>query len=403
MQPITIVDARMGRGKTSAAIQYMNDHKQDKRFLYVTPYLNEVARICESCEFDQSAPSTGKSKSAELKHLLYQGRNVAATHALFSLMDDEALAVAKERQYTLIMDESIQTINKINVGKTDMRAILETYADEDEDGFLHWRDKKYAGVFRGYKEMADTNSLYHLDTAFLHIMNPKMFRAFNEVIMMTYLFSGQYQRAYLDYFDFDYRVVGVRMDENGFHFSDEPDNPPPIDYSNLIHIVQAPGMNAVGKDRCALSKSWYKNHTYSSKEAIRLRGNLLRFFYKQTASTQENRLWTTFKEFRETLVERKTGRFRNDYLQMNSMATNLYRDKTNLAYMVNRFIDPNIMKFFAAKDIQIDADAFALSSMIQWIWRSAIRDGHPINLYIPSKRMRDLLTGWMEQVSQGGV
>ena len=87
MQPITIVDARMGRGKTSAAIQYMNDHKQDKRFLYVTPYLNEVARICESCEFDQSAPSTGKSKSAELKHLLYQGRNVAATHALFSLMD----------------------------------------------------------------------------------------------------------------------------------------------------------------------------------------------------------------------------------------------------------------------------------------------------------------------------
>ena len=37
MNQITIVDARMGRGKSSAAIRYMNRHKDSKRFLYITP------------------------------------------------------------------------------------------------------------------------------------------------------------------------------------------------------------------------------------------------------------------------------------------------------------------------------------------------------------------------------
>lgn len=35
--------------------------------------------------------------------------------------------------------------------------------------------------------------------------------------------------------------------------------------------------------------------------------------------------------------------------------------------------------------------------MIQWIWRSAIRNGEEISLYLPSKRMRDLLTEWIEK------
>ena len=33
--------------------------------------------------------------------------------------------------------------------------------------------------------------------------------------------------------------------------------------------------------------------------------------------------------------------------------------------------------------------------MLQWLWRSALRDGKHIILYIPSKRMRDLLKAWL--------
>ena len=47
----------------------------------------------------------------------------------------------------------------------------------------------------------------------------------------------------------------------------------------------------------------------------------------------------------------------------------------------------------------LDVDKLALSEMIQWIWRSAIRDGKEIWIYIPSSRMRGLLEDWIKEVS----
>jgi len=70
--------------------------------------------------------------------------------------------------------------------------------------------------------------------------------------------------------------------------------------------------------------------------------------------------------------------------------------------MVNRFADPNILKFFRSRNIELDRDAYALSEMLQWIWRSAIRDDKPITLYIPSRRMRTLLIDWINETSKGG-
>ena len=37
--------------------------------------------------------------------------------------------------------------------------------------------------------------------------------------------------------------------------------------------------------------------------------------------------------------------------------------------------------------------------MIQWIWRSAIRDGKEVWVYVPSRRMRDLLRQWLLDLS----
>ena len=42
---VNIVDAVCGAGKTSAAINMINNSDDDTKFLYITPYLNEVERI----------------------------------------------------------------------------------------------------------------------------------------------------------------------------------------------------------------------------------------------------------------------------------------------------------------------------------------------------------------------
>lgn len=398
MSQIWVVDARMGRGKTTAASGYMAHHKDDKRFLYITPFLTEVDRICEACDFEQP-DSDRTTKLAELKGLMHRRKNVAATHSLFYLMDDEALSIAKQNGYCLIIDESIETIRKVSVTQKDADLIMSTLATADDEGFLHWIDEEYTGKFSQYKEMADSRSLLKLDTALMCIMRPSMLESFDEVIMMTYLFGGQYQKAYLDYYGFEYEICGID-DSNGYKFTDAPDAPPPLDYGSLIHIVDDPKLNSIGSDRYALSKAWYDRRGRDNPEIKMLRNNLNTFFRRRTISKSNEQLWTCFKSNAPKLFGPK-GRFASSFLQLSARATNEYRNRTCLAYLVNRFVDPNVGKFFAAKGITVDADEFALAEMLQWIWRGCIRDNKPIELYIPSRRMRELLQGWIESNSKG--
>ena len=401
MNEITIVDARMGRGKSSAAIRYMNEHKRDKRFLYITPYLDEVARICEQCDFDQPDSDT-RTKSAELKKYLHQGKNVSATHSLFYLMDKDALDLVREMHYSLIVDESVQVIERLNVTSKDTKIVTNTLAEEDENGFLNWIDQEYVGRFSDYKSYADVGGLLHLDSALIHIMSPDLLRSFDEVFMLTYLFKGQYQQAYLDYFGFPYRVVGITTDADGYKFSDAPDCPPPVDYTELIKIATTGKLNKIGNGLYSLSMSWWAKRMYNHQDMKELRNDLRNFFRRNPNGGPNTRLWTTFKDAKSKVVDAKTGRFGANFLQIGARATNEYRDRTDVAYLANRFADPNLTKFFAARDVSVDSNTIALSEMLQWIWRSAIRDGQPINLYVPSRRMRKLLTDWIEKVKRGG-
>ena len=78
-------------------------------------------------------------------------------------------------------------------------------------------------------------------------------------------------------------------------------------------------------------------------------------------------------------------------------ATNDFRQKQDLAYLINVYYNPIIKNFFVDRGGDIDESKYALSELIQWIFRSGIRDGKPINLYIPSSRMRGLLEEWLEK------
>lgn len=45
---------------------------------------------------------------------------------------------------------------------------------------------------------------------------------------------------------------------------------------------------------------------------------------------------------------------------------------------------PDIKQFVKHYPIEFDDDLCALSTLLQWIWRSQIRVGKPINIYIPN-------------------
>ena len=95
------------------------------------------------------------------------------------------------------------------------------------------------------------------------------------------------------------------------------------------------------------------------------------------------------------------GKKLRHWLEITSRATNDYGDRLALAYCVNRYPNPFFEQFFSKRNVVIDQDKFALAEMIQWIWRSAIRNYKPITIYIPSERMRVLFMKWLndEEVS----
>ena len=148
--------------------------------------------------------------------------------------------------------------------------------------------------------------------------------------------------------------------------------------------------------------SWFQRTSKDSldKKDI-LRRNVNNYFINYNRGMPaKSRLWATYK-IGESILRGK-GYFYND-LAFNTKATNDYRDKQVLAYCVNIFMQPNEKKYLLSNGVDVLEDRYALSVMIQWIWRSAIRDGKEIWIYVPSKRMRLLLQGWIEETENNYI
>jgi hypothetical protein len=69
-----------------------------------------------------------------------------------------------------------------------------------------------------------------------------------------------------------------------------------------------------------------------------------------------------------------------------------------VAYLCNTY-HPVIKAYFESMGVPVYEDLYALSQMLQWMWRSRIRCNEPIHAFIPSERMRGLLKRWLNASS----
>ena len=392
----------MGRGKSSAAINHINNHP-DERFLVITPYLDEVDRYKKSCpshHFKEPFRRNG-SKLIDIKHLIRNGENVVSTHALFQRFDQELINLCQSLHYTLIMDEVAEVVQEYEIKKDDIDILLRDFCDVDDRGKLIWRDEdqEYAGdFFYEIKNLCNLGGLAIIRGKILMWLFPvEVFKAFSDVYILTYMFNAQLQRYYYDYYNLKYsywHIEGNAIDNyrftpgKAFHYFS-------TDYGNIINILDNTKMNVIGDPDYSLSKSWYDKYKGSAL-ITQLKNNLLNYFRHIRNDNSKDNIWTTFKEYKQSLSGKG---YTKGFIPLNMRATNAYRDRTSAAYMVNVFLNPIIKGFFTDHGVTVDEDGYALSEMLQWIWRSAIRDGNPIWIYIPSKRMRTLLQNWIVEVS----
>ena len=106
--------------------------------------------------------------------------------------------------------------------------------------------------------------------------------------------------------------------------------------------------------------------------------------------------WSSYKASRSAL---KGLGYTKCFLPYNTRATNAYRRCAYLAYTVNVFADVDTQLYFNNRGYTVDSDKLAISEMVQWLWRSRLRDGKEIWLYLPSSRMRKLLYKWVKDVT----
>lgn len=407
---INVVDMIMGGGKTSAAKNYINSSKEEQKFMYVTPYLDEVEKLIKDCpskHFKEPRQyNKNMSKIIDLKKLLNEGQNIATTHVLFHLFDDEIIDLCYSQGYILIMDEVTDVIEPHPMDKRDLQMLLDHCVSIKDNGLLEWiGDESYYGKFQDEKRLCEMECLaMYGDTVMMWLFPVKIFKAFRESYILTYMFNAQMQKYYYDFYGMKYNYLYVRGNiADGFYFTDEViSTKPKYDFRELITIFDDSKLNMIGDADTALSKTWYMRN----KDNVllkQLKDNTLNFFCnkptvydaktgKWKKSWSKNNIWTTFKDYKDIIAGKG---YATGYLPSNMRASNNYGDRTVVAYLVNKYFNPLVKMFFARHGVEVYEDDYAVSEMLQFIWRSAIRNGQHITVYIPSRRMRELLVNWI--------
>lgn len=399
---IHIVDQIMGSGKTQAAINYINNN--NNKYIYITPYLTEVDRIQEQCSFQSPVKYTSNTpKIIDFKRLLNQGKSIVTTHALFSYFDDEIIDLCYSQGYVLFLDEVADVVEPYNMTQADLNTMLDRYVDIQDNGLLKWRDEsvnteKYAVERR----LCNMQCLaVYSGCALIWNFPIKIFKAFRESYILTYMFDAQIQKYYYDFYGLEYDYMHVEGDSlSTYSFANGPAVNEHSSLKDLVMILDDKKLNSIGDMDTALSKTWYVRNQ-NNILIKHLKDNVYTFFNNRkvlyddgryTQSSAAYNIWTTFTDFKKQLQGKG---YTKGFIPLNMRATNEYRDRTVVAYLVNRYFNPVVKNFFSSNNIEVDEERFALSEMLQFIWRSGIRDGKKITLYVPSLRMRTLLTKWL--------
>lgn len=397
----------MGSGKSTWAINYINANKQ-KKFLCIVPLLTECDRFKENTEIEIVDPEKWGTKWKNFRWLVENNKNIVTTHSLIQKMDLDMLELLKSKEYVLMIDECLDVLNTYKISKDDLKIIFnEKLVSLDEDGFLIWNEDKnpYRGVYNDIKRLCSFKSLMgfkkdnsdELARIIMWNFPVDFFKCFEESYIFTYLWEGSIQKSYFDIHGIRYEKYMLNRWKQLVPHDKQLEYEKRKDVVDLITIYEGKFNNIgskIGKSN-PLSKSWYEDKKKKNISIFSLLKNNTENYFRTVARTgSEDNMYTVFNLYYKYV--RGKG-YSKGFVPCNARGTNQFKEKKSLAYLINFFMSPDIKQFVEHYQIEFDDDLFSLSALLQWIWRSRIRDGQSINIFIPSERMRNLLITWIEE------
>jgi superfamily II DNA or RNA helicase len=271
MVEIKVVDSIMGSGKTTAAINLMNETiSPDKHFIYITPFLSEIDRIKENTTRRFCSPSVYSDSEEEVHYkfdsfheLLAQNKDIVATHSLFRKSNNETRDLIYAGNYTLILDEVMDVVEQVPLKKNDLQMLFESkLISISDEGKVLWNEerKDWESRFDDIRDMALNDSLiYFRNTILVWNFPVDVFNSFRDVYILTYLFKAQPQKYYYDLHNVTYDTFVATKINNEYVFASADDQKEKEIKNNIkskIHIYDGI-LNAIGDKDYSLSKSWY--------------------------------------------------------------------------------------------------------------------------------------------------
>lgn len=407
---IEIVDSIMGSHKSTEIIKWMSQRPQN-RYIYVSPLLSEVdegGRLHqEVCNISFHSPSGEDStKGVHLLELLKGGANVSCTHNLYKLMTEDHFEAIKQHDYTLIIDEEVGLIESFNEYTTaDLKWLLaegHIYISEN-DGQVMWCNERVETSDVGHRyyrlrQMCKSGCLYttkRSDTMLNVQLPTSLVDSSIRTIILTYMFKGTILESFLKLKGFEVVEFSGIVDGE-IQLSKVDGNM----IRELLVITPPPKKFDL---RGKLTYTWYmkpqKGDLNKVKNAI-----------VRTAANwdiESDQLIYTFPKSRSSVgigknekikpigyTKRKDGS--HCWLAATTRATNNYRHITHMIHAYNRHPNVAVASYLQDYGHPVDADVFALSEMIQWLWRGCIRDGKKMTVCIFSNRMERLLREWLD-------
>ena len=403
--PIKIIDKPCGSGKTTAMINNFNN--QDK-YLVIVPLLSEVDRIVEGSkevEFVQphANDNNAGTKYASLEEHLNQGRNIVSTHKMFESLAPLAKAGLLS-DYHIIIDEVPDVVQSI--ATKSKTSINEFYVDTgfmegDEGSGLVRPTQKWIDA---QNQVSDTLSSQILSAAMsgcLYLQDKQMFiwalpltilQAGRSLTVLTYKSEGSMFLSYLRKLQLPYEVEADKNEEVEF-------------LQKAACLITIEDMPALSKHKLSFTgqQKGQKIAKYVSSLSCALKNLKAR---KLSGVDVENILITCKKDaWIEASNDNKTkaGVFAKNsrlskatWVSNTTRGTNNYAHCSHLIYLYDQHPNQYLTRWLGDSSREF-ANQYALTELVQWVWRSRIRKGEPITLYLPSLRMRKLFEEWLNQ------
>lgn len=446
----TIIDAVMGTGKSSWVIEQVKQNIHEK-FVIVVPLLPEVERFEKALKEHRAvfAPMNIDpededidTKMKSFTKMLRAGEGVIiTTHALFSLWDAECTDLIAQQGYVGILDETVDLVQESDISKDDYQMLLGSgyIREEPRNGqknikaIVHTaKTSEYSGKQKKFMKQALLNNLIKVDDSkYIQTIKPENIEAFSRCFVLTYMFLGSQMECWCRLYGLEvvHKTLERNEDTGELILVDHKGNYSGETFEDLITLIDEPGINAIGNQGRSrvfpFSNGWFEALSQEKwNKLINNLNNIARwrtgdFMVKidgENASHPANFfMWSAKKKQQakiekgmrykkvpdKSLIEFNADRDEDEkttgecFVAHNQRATNNYAHKACLAYLTTPFPLVPIKNFFANCGLNFDDKTFMLSTLVQWVWRSRIRNGEKILLYVPSEPLRNLFKQWL--------